>query len=422
MAEILVGRQPILNRRKLTIGYELLYRALQSDSSARLSDGASATSQVFANAMFEMGLQNIVASKLAFINFTREFFVEETLSQLLINIKGEQIVPEQIVVEVLEDIALDSCLLQALQELKRRRFIIALDDVDSYSRVAPILNTGLIDIVKVDLMSVDRFILPDLVCSVKQNGILLLAEKVETPEDFSECMRMGFDYFQGYFFSKPETIMGARKNMMVSRLNLMRSLAATMDPNADFGNLNTIISNDVSLSYKLLRLVNSGFFSLSRQISSIHQAISLIGLQQLRSWMMLLMMSTVDNKPHELTRMALSRAKMCELSARALGSRDNDTYFLIGLLSVLDAILDMPMEKVVDGLSLTAEISDALINRGGNAGILLSGVAATEEGNWDFILQFGLSAENWQRIYLEAIKWTNLIMYEMDMGAGAASN
>jgi EAL and modified HD-GYP domain-containing signal transduction protein len=306
--------------------------------------------------------------------------------------------------------------LQALQELKNRRFVIALDDVDSYSRVAPILNTGLINVVKVDLMNIDRIILPDLVCSVKQNGIRLLAEKVETPGDFSACMRMGFDFFQGYFFSKPETIMGARKNMTVSRLNLMRSLAATMDPNADFGNLNDIISKDVSLSYKLLRLVNSGYFSLSRQISSIQQAISLIGLQQLRSWMMLLMMATVDNKPHELTRMALSRAKMCELLARALGSRDNDTFFLIGLLSVLDAILDIPMEKVVDGLSLTTEISEALVNRGGTAGILLTGVAATEEGNWDFILQFGLSAETWRRIYLDAIKWSNLIMEEMDMG------
>lgn len=422
MAEILVGRQPILNRQKVTIGYELLYRALQTDSTARVSDGATATSHVFANTMFEMGLQNIVGSKLAFINFTREFFVEETLSQLLINIKGEQINPEQMVVEVLEDIALDTSLLRALQELKKRRFVIALDDVDLYSRVTPILNTGLINIVKVDLMSIDRFILPDLVCSVKQNGILLLAEKVETPEEFSACMRMGFDFFQGYFFSKPETIMGVRKNMTVSRLNLMRSLAATMDPNADFGNLNEIISKDVGLSYKLLRLVNSGYFSLSRQISSIHQAISLIGLQQLRSWMMLLMMSTVDNKPHELTRMALSRAKMCELSARALGSRDNDTYFLIGLLSVLDAILDIPMDKVVDGLSLTPEISAALVNRAGNAGIMLSGVTATEEGNWDYILQFGLTAETWQRIYLEAIKWTNLIMEEMDMGVTGTRN
>ncbi len=422
MAEILVGRQPILNRQKITIGYELLYRALQTDSTARVSNGAAATSHVFANTMFEMGLQNIVGSKLAFINFTREFFVEETLSQLLKNLKGEQIHPEQMVVEVLEDIVLDSSLLQALQELCNRRFVIALDDVDSYARVAPILNTGLINIVKVDLMNIDRFILPDLVLSVKQNGIHLLAEKVETPEDFSACVRMGFDFFQGYFFSKPETIIGARKNITVSRLNLMRSLAATMDPNADFGNLNDIISKDISLSYKLLRLVNSGYFSLSRQISSIQQAISLIGLQQLRSWMMLLMMATVDNKPHELTRMALWRAKMCELLARSLGSRDNDTYFLIGLLSVLDAILDIPMEKVVDGLSLTPEISDALVNRGGNAGIMLMGITATEAGNWDFILQFGLTAETWKGIYLDAIKWSNLIMEEMYMGVAGARN
>jgi len=208
--------------------------------------------------------------------------------------------------------------------------------------------------------------------------------------------------------------------MTVSRLNLLRSLTATMDPNADFHKLNGIISNDVSLSYKLLRLVNSGYFSLSREISSIQQAISLIGLQQLRSWMMLLMMAAVDNKPHELTRLALSRAKICELLAKALGSSDSDSFFLIGLLSVLDAILDIPMNQVVDGLSLTPEISDALVNRSGNAGILLTGVIATETANWDFILQFGISAESWQRIYLEAIKWSNFIMEEMEMEVSRA--
>ncbi|MHC1781710.1 MAG: EAL and HDOD domain-containing protein [Anaerolineaceae bacterium] len=422
MAELLVGRQPILNRQKKTIGYELLYRALQTDTSARINDGVAATSQVFADTMFEMGLENIVGSKLAFINFTREFFVEKSLSQLLINIKGEKIHPEQLVLEVLEDITLDKSLLQALLDLRAKHFVVALDDVVSFSQVAPILQTGLVNIVKIDLMGIDRLILPDLVYSIKQNGILLLAEKVESPDDFKTCMRMGFDFFQGYFFSKPETIMGARKTMSVSRLNLLRSLAATMDPNADFHRLNGIISNDVSLSYKLLRLVNSGYFSFSYQINSIQQAISLIGLQQLRSWMMLLMMASVDNKPHELTRLALSRAKMCELLARSLGSRQNDSFFLIGLLSVLDAILDTPMEQVVDGLSLAPEISQALVNYDGNAGIMLSGVIATEAGNWDTILQFGIKPETWRSIYLESIKWSNLIMEEMDRESSVANS
>jgi c-di-GMP phosphodiesterase len=421
MTELLVGRQPILNRQKITIGYELLYRALQTDTRARVSDGAAATSHVFANTMFEMGLQNIVGSNYAFINFTREFLVEKNLSQLLMSEKGESFHPEKMVLEVLEEITLDRPLLEALKLLRERNFIVALDDVVSYDRVAPILHTGLVNIVKVDLMNIDRFILPDLVYAVKQNGILLLAEKVETPADFSTCMRLGFDFFQGYFFSKPETIMGVRKNMSVFRINLIRSLAATMDASADFQKLNQIISQDVGLSYKLLRLINSGYFSLSNEIKSIQQAISLIGLQQLRSWMMLLMMATVDDKPHELTRLALLRAKMCELMARALGDGKNDSYFLIGLLSVLDAILDIPMSQVVDGLSLAPEISAALVDRTGNAGTILASVTATENGNWDNILRFGIVPELWRKIYLEAIKWSDRIMTETNAASASVN-
>lgn len=420
MTELLVGRQPILNRQKATIGYELLYRALQTDTNARVKDGNAATSQVFVNSIFEIGLQTIVGSTLAFFNLTRDFLVEENLSRLFTNLKSEKLNPQRLVLEVLEDIALDENLIVALQELRGRQFVLALDDVVSMEQVNPVLSTGLISIAKIDLMNIDRIILPELVYSIKQNGIMLLAEKVETPEDFNLCMRLGFDFFQGYFFSKPETILGARKNMTVARLNLLRSLAATLDSNADFHKLNDIVSTDVGLSYKLLRLVNSGFYSLSKQIDSIHQAIALIGLQQLRSWMMLLMMASVDNKPHELTRLALVRAKMCELMARALGDMKSETYFLIGLLSVLDAILDIPMNQVVEGLSLVPEVSEALVNRGGNAGIILDSVIATETGNWDYILHYGLTADAWQRIYVESVKWSDLIMSEMNAESAAS--
>lgn len=410
MSELLVGRQPILDRKKKTIGYELLYRAMQTDTKANISDGNAATSRVFVNTMFEMGLDKIVGPHLAFINFTRDFLVKDDLVQLLTQIQSENIKPEKIVLEVMEDISLDDELFQALHKLKEKKFIIALDDVISIKQIAPIKNTGLINLVKIDMMAVNRFILPDLVNLIKQCGILLLAEKVETQDDFLTCKRLGFDFFQGYFFYKPETIRDNKKKMDVSRINLLRTLAASMDPNVDFHTLDPIISQDVGLSYKLLRLVNSGYFSLANHVKSIQQAISLIGLQQLRSWMTLLMMATVDDKPHELTAIALQRAKMCEMLGKALGESQTETYFLIGLLSVLDAIMDIPMDQVVESLSLVPEISGALIARSGKPGLVLTGVIATESGIWDYVLQLGIRPDDWREIYFESVQWSNVIM------------
>ncbi|MEI8132273.1 MAG: HDOD domain-containing protein [Leptolinea sp.] len=413
MSELLVGRQPILNRHKETIGYELLYRALQTDKTAKVKDGNTATSLVFLNTLFEMGLDSIVGPKLAFINFTRDFLVQDDLVQLLTEIRPENFDPKKVVLEVLEDITLDNQLFQALHRFKEKNFIIALDDVASFNQIAPILDQGLIDLIKIDLMATNRIILPDLVDSIKQYGILLLAEKVETPDDFSTCLRLGFDFFQGYFFYKPETIKDAKKKLDVSRLNLMRSLAATMDTKANFNTMDPIISQDVGLSYKLLRLVNSGYYSLADQVKSIQQAIALIGLQQLRSWLLLLMMASVDDKPHELTSIALQRAKMCEMLSKSLGEKQAESYFLIGLLSVLDAIMDIPMVQVVESLSLTPEITDALVNRRGKLGMVLTSVIATEGGNWDYVLQFGIKPDVWRNIYFESVKWSNIIMNEV---------
>ena len=413
MSELLVGRQPILNSYKETIGYELLYRALLTDTNAVFKDGNTATSQIFANTLFEMGLEAIVGPQLAFINFTRDFLVKDDLIQLLTAIRSENFDPRKIILEVLEDITLDNELFQALHKFKKKNFLIALDDVISIDKIAPILGQGLVDLIKIDLLAVNRSDLPELVNSIKQHGILLLAEKVETPQDFSICLELGFDLFQGYFFSKPEIIKNKNKKMDVSRLSLMRSLAATMDTQTSFHVLDPIISQDVGLSYKLLRLVNSGYYSLADEVKSIQQAISMIGLQQLRSWMMLLMMATVDDKPHELTATALQRAKMCEMLGKALGERKAESYFLIGLLSVLDAIMDLPMVQVVESLSLTAEITEALIYRKGKLGLALSAVIATEGGDWDPILQLGIKPHVWRNIYFESVKSSTLIMNEV---------
>lgn len=413
MSELLVGRQPILNGHKETVAYELLYRAFPEDTLAVFKDGNSATSRVFANTIFEMGLDAVVGPHLAFINFTRDFIVREDLSQILTGIRSDTFDPRRVVLEVLEDVALDQELFLSLRRIKDRNFLIALDDVVSFGQIASIIDKKLVDLVKVDLLAVNRAELSGLVEAVKQRGILLLAEKVETPQDFMLCSSLGFDFFQGYFFCKPETIRKGASKLDVSRMGLMRSLSAAMEEQASFQGLDPVISQDVGLSYKLLRLVNSGYYSLSNPVRSIQQAIGLIGLQQLRSWMMLLLMATVDDKPHELTVAALQRARMCEMAARALGIRQVESYFLLGLLSVLDAMMDTPMHKVIETLSLAPEINLALTRREGSLGQVLKAVIATESGDWNPVMQLGIRPEVWRGIYFEAVKSSAVVMREL---------
>lgn len=402
MSDLLVGRQPIFNRNKEVIGYELLYRSSQNESSVNVSNGDYATTQVLLNTFSEIGLDNIVGSGFAFINFTRNFLVGKYPIHLP---------PERIVVEVLEDITLDKQLLDSLQGLKISGFQIALDDVITIDRVIPALRCGLVNVIKVDLMGTKRVLLPDMVNTLKQHGMLLLAEKVETLEDYDLCYRLGFDFFQGYYLCKPNIVKGRR--MDSSRLVVMRLLAQVTDPKADFKNLETLISQDVGLTYKLLKLVNSGYYSLSTTVNSIRQAISLIGLSQLRGWMMLILMSTVDDKPHELTSIALQRAKMCEMIGKALGESQAESYFLTGLFSVLDAIMDLPMQEVVSSIHLADDVVAALIKHEGKIGCSLKTVLAIEQGEWEKVLECGIQPERLRSIYFDSIKWANILTNEV---------
>lgn len=201
--------------------------------------------------------------------------------------------------------------------------------------------------------------------------------------------------------------------MESSRLIVMRLLAQVTDPSADFQTLETLVSQDVGLSYKLLKLVNSGYYSLSTTVKSIRQAISLIGLSQLRGWMMLIMMSTVDNKPPELTSIALQRAKMCEMFGKAIGESQAESYFLTGLFSVLDAIMDIPMTEVVASIPLADEVILALTKHEGKIGLALNTVLAMEQGDWNQVIKSGINSDILRNIYFESTKWATILMEEV---------
>jgi c-di-GMP phosphodiesterase len=399
MTELLVGRQPIFNRTMEVYAYELLYRS-GANNAAVFRDGDQATAQVIINSLIEMGLDSIVGHAMAFINLTRNFLVGKFPILLPAN---------RVVLEILEDVKSDPQLLAAVRDLYNAGFTIALDDVTDVERTTPF--RGISSVVKFDLMQIDRLALPDMVQAVKQNGFKVLAEKVETQADYALCRRLGFDYYQGYFLCKPNIVQS--KKMDSSRLVIMQSISLLQNQKTSFVDLENIIARDVGLSYKLLRLSNSGYYSFSTEVKSLRQAISLIGLDTMRGWMSLLLMSSLQDKPPELTNIAMTRAHMSESLAKIYGQPQPEIYFLVGLFSVLDALMDLPMTAVVAELNLSDVITSALLRNEGLAGTILNGIKAYEKGDWPTVMSLNVPAETLSQIYLDSIKWANIISNEI---------
>ena len=390
--DFMIGRQPIFNRNQSVIGYELLFRsATESPSSV---EGDRATTEVILNTFSEIGLSNLVGPHLAFINCTRSF------------LNGDLPIPipsNQTVLEVLENIQLDRSIINDLSNLAGKGFTIALDDVISFERVKPVI--GLTKIVKIDFPYVNKDNLPWLVQKIRENGIHPLAEKVETQDEFKFCRRIGFEFFQGYFFSKPSIIRGSRIDS--SKMIILHALSLLQNQYINFQMLEDVLARDVTLSYKLLKLSNSAFFSQQGQVNSISQTIRLIGITQLSGWLTLMLISSTENKPQELTTTALLRAKLCETLGKYLGYGDTNQLFMIGLFSVLDALFDTPMENVLSSLPISPEISHTLLTREGKAGSIFNLVMLIEDGYSEQVSTLGLAVENIRRAYIQSVQWTN---------------
>ncbi len=258
-------------------------------------------------------------------------------------------------------------------------------------------------VVKLDLIAMDRTRLEEYVGSLRKRKVKLLAEKVETQEVFDLCKNLGFDYFQGYFLCRPNVIKGHR--MPATRLVILRLLAKLQAPDIEFRDLEEIVRQDVSLSYKLLRLINSAFYARPAEIKSIRQALTLLGLRQVQAWVSLLVLSKIDDKPHELMITAMMRAKMCEFLALISQEHSAETGFMTGLFSVLDALLDLPPEEVLASLPLSEDITSALLHYEGSLGALLRCILAYERGDWEGVAYPGLEAGVVRDAYLKSLSW-----------------
>jgi c-di-GMP phosphodiesterase len=392
MHDVFVGRQPIYDRQLDVYAYELLFRSGESNQ-AGVMDGDQATSQVILNTFMEIGLETIVGQKLAFINLTRGFILQDYSSVFPAG---------RVVMEVLENIPVDDELIEAVRRSSSQGYLIALDDFIYHERLQPLVEIA--DIIKVDVLALDQVALQEHVAALRPYKVKLLAEKVETQDHFKYCRDLGFDYFQGYFFCKPEIIKGQR--VPANRVVTLQLLAKLQDPETDFAELEEIISRDVSLGYKLLRVVNSAFYSLPRKVDSLRQALLMLGTRNIATWVSVILLSGIDDKPHELMVTAMVRAKMCELLAQTLGQRSKDTFFTVGLFSALDALLDNPMEDILKSLPLSDDIVTALLSYRGMLGDTLQCVLAYERGDWDNVHCAELDSTTITDAYLQAIAWT----------------
>lgn len=394
MLDVFVGRQPIFRKDLSLYAYELLFRGDANSTKADVLDDDAATSQVLYNTFVEIGLHNITGEHRAFVNLTARFLMGEY------PLPGDK---KHLVLEILEHVKVTAALIEAVKDLKKAGYKIALDDFIYRPELKPLIP--LADIIKIDLLSLSQEQLRRYVSLLRdKTDAKLLAEKVETQQEYELCQELGFEFYQGYYFSKPNIVKGTA--IPHNKITVLQLIAKIQDPNLDMETLDRIISMDASLSYKLLKLINSVSFNLSKEVDSIKGALILMGIDQVRNWATMLALSPSSDKPGELLVMALTRANMCYDLAQKLGFNNPDSYFTAGMLSILDSLLDLSMTEILEQLPLSAEIRDALLEHRGDIGRVIACVIDYEQGQWDNILQdsnFNEILEHLKSTYLQAI-------------------
>lgn len=397
--DIYVARQPIFDIKKCIFGYELLFRADMANFFPEI-EGDSATSKLLSNSFFNIGIEKIAGSNLAFINFTQELL----LKQLPLMFSQDRLV-----VEILEDVRPERDVIEACQEIALNGYIIVLDDFFYKPSLEPLIEVA--DIIKIDVRATPLEEVGDLVKNMTERGVDLLAEKVETHDEFKKALEMGFRYFQGFFFSKPEVLKG--KEIPTPQMQLLEIMAEVNKEDFEFNRLEKMIVRDASISYKLMRLINSAYFKRAKQISSIRQAIVMIGEVGIRRFLSLISMAGLAaNKPDELIKVSLVRAKFCELLGNHPGSSaETSELFTLGLFSLIDAIMDDSMENLMSQIPLSSNIKEVLISRTGDLSGYLSLVESYERGDWEEIDEatniMGIDHDDLPRQYMESLSWAD---------------
>ncbi len=399
--EVYVARQPIFNEKKKLYAYELLFRASMDNFFPNI-DGDAATSKLLSNSFFSIGIEKIIGKHRAFINFTRDLLIK----------KVPLMFPsDRVVVEILEDVEPEKEVLEGCQAIASAGYAIALDDFFYKPELEPLV--ALAHIIKFDLRATPLEEIGDLIKKLSRNGIGLLAEKVETHEEFQKSMDMGFQFFQGYFFSKPEILKG--KEISTPHMNILEMVAEANKPDFKFDKLEKMIARDVSISYKLLQLMNSAFYKRIQEITSIRQAIVVIGESGIRRFLSVIAMAGVSTgKPDELLRSSIIRAKFCEFIGEMNRNSVNPAeLFTMGLFSQIDAMMDDSMESLMEKLPLSERIKTALVKREGELKDYLELVVFYEKGEWEHVAEkaglLGIEEKKLPEYYIGALGWADTV-------------
>lgn len=397
---IFLARQPVYDAELNVVAYELLYRSNENNYAGDISDPDQASSQVISNAFFEFGMEQIVGDMPALVNVTKSFLAANQLPNNL---------SDKLVLEILETETVDNELVKLVDELAHRGYQIALDDFEFDRDWALLVPKA--DIIKYDVMALGKdgmdkqlFILERFQQKFGQIRAKLLAEKVETHEEFEHYKALGFDYFQGYFMSKPKIIKD--KGVPASKMVVVSLLGELNNPNADVDNIELLISQDARLTYKMLRVVNSAAFSLATQVDTIRQAIVVIGLDELRRWASLMALSLNDGKSNELLVTAMIRARMCQILSEKKMVDDTNVYFTAGLFSLMDALMDAPLAEILEPMPFSDELKSGVIELSGCIGETLKAVLAYEKGDWSHIDIPGIDGDDISGSYMQSLEWT----------------
>ena len=395
-----VARHPICDRDQNTFAYELLFRKPE-ETFATIDNADRATAQVIVNSFMEIGLDRMAGKSTAFINVTREFILENYCRSLP---------KDRVVFEILEDTHVDADLLTAVDKLTQDGYVFALDDYAFEERMQPLLPYC--RFIKVDARQTQLDVVANKIGALRQFPVKLLAEKVETVVEFDFYKEEGFEYFQGFFFCKPRIFSSARISR--NRVAVCRLLAKLHQPDVNTHDIEAIVSEDLSLTYQLLRFINSAAIALPKQIESIGHAVRLVGTDQIKLLASLMMLASVDEKPQELLTTSLVRARMCELVAQQYNYPNANAHFTVGLFSTLDAFLDCRLDEALKLLPLSDAIRGALLSYEGQLGSVLKRVLSYETGDWKALDGLRADPAPLGHAYLRAVEFCENLMQQIN--------
>jgi EAL and modified HD-GYP domain-containing signal transduction protein len=394
--QTLMARQPIFDAKMKTVAYELLYRSDDNNHATFDFSGSIATIDVLLNSYTSVYQNDHLTRLPAFINMTYDLIVKNTLPKLPGN---------KVVLEILEDIDVTKELINSVKSLRTKGYVLALDDFLYDDKYIPLIK--LVQIIKIDVLNMSFDQVTEQVRLLKPYKVSLLAEKIEDHEMFEHCKSLGFKLFQGYFLAKPKIIKGAKASS--SQVELLSIIKAAQEPTITSAELEKLILREPVFAFKLLRIVNSSANNLVREINSIQEAINILGIAEVKKWALIIVLVSDKEKPTELSRQLLIRGRMSEKVAQDSKISEVSGYMIAGMMSGVDALLDIEMKDLLTQVPLSADIKSAITENKGTMGGILKNTIDFSQGKLES-LPANIERDIYDNAYKESLNWVSELM------------